>query len=55
MNIDPLGKNLDVLPQNSKNFLTNPNDNHKNRCHSKITLDHVFQLFSESTFSFKFS
>ena len=35
------GKNLVVFPQNS-----NPNDNLKNRCHSKIILGHaVFQLF----------
>ena len=31
---------------------TNPNDNIKNRCRSKIVLGHAcFQLWSESTFS----
>ena len=30
----------------TKHFYTNPNDNLKNRCHSKIILGHaVFQLF----------
>ena len=34
--------------------VTNPNDNLKNRCHSKIILGYtVFQLFSESTFCLK--
>ena len=47
------GKNLD---RKLKNFLTNHNDNLKNRSHSKIILGHtVFQLLSESTFSLKLS
>ena len=37
-------------------FLTNPNDNLKNRCHSKIILGHaVFQLLFESNFSLQLS
>ena len=56
MNRHLLGKNFNVFPQNSKNFLANPNDNLKNRCHSKIILGHaVFQLLFESNFSLKLS
>ena len=46
MNRRLLGKNLyRCFPTKLNIFLTNPNDNHKNRCHSKIILGHeVFQL-----------
>ena len=53
MNRHLLGKNLDVFLQNI--FHTNPNNDLKNRCHSKITLGHaVFQLLFESNFSLQF-
>ena len=58
MNRHLLDKSLDVFPQNSKLkiVLINLNDNLKNRCHSKINLDHaVFPLLFESTFSFLYS
>ena len=49
MNRHLLGKNLDV-------FHTNPNDNLKNRCYSKIILGHaVFELLFESNFSLQLS
>ena len=39
-----------------KTRYTNPNDNLKNRCHSKIILGHaVFQLLFESNFSLQLS
>ena len=51
MNRHLLGKNLDFFLQNSTFFHTNPNDNLKNRCHSKTIVGHVvFQLFFESIF-----
>ena len=57
MNRYLLGKSLyRRFPTKLKIFLTNPNDDHKNRCHSKITLGHaVFQLlfFLETFFSLK--
>ena len=53
MNRHLLGKNLRFLTK-LKLFLANRNDNLKNRCHSKIILGYaIFQLLSESTFSFK--
>ena len=51
-----LGKNLRCFPTKLNIFHTNPNDNLKNRCHSKIILGHaVLQLFFESTFPLKLS
>ena len=46
MNRNLLGKKLyRCFPIKPKIFLTNPNDNRKNRCQSKIILGHpVFQL-----------
>ena len=55
MNRHLLGKNL-IFPTKLNIFHTNPNDNLKNRCHSKIILGHAaFQLLFESTFSLKLS
>ena len=52
MNRHLLGKNF---PTKSNIFHTNPNNNLKNRCHSKIILGHaVFKLLFESNFVLAF-
>ena len=49
MNRHLLGKKRRCFPTKLNIFHTNPNDNLKNRSHSKITLGHaVFQLLFES-------
>ena len=51
MNGHLFGRSLDIFLQNSTFFHTNPNDNNKNKCHSKTIVGHVvFQLFFESIF-----
>ena len=53
MNRHLLGKNLNVF---HKIFITNHNDNLKNRYHFKLIVDYAtFQLLSESTCFLKFS
>ena len=52
MNRHLLGKSLRCFPTKLNIFHTYPNDNLKNRCHSKTILGHpVFQLLFESNFS----
>ena len=47
-------RNFRCFPTKLNIFLTNPNDNFKNRCHSKRIHRHaVFQLLFESNFSLK--